>query len=306
MKTVSVFAPASIGNVGPGFDLLGMAIAGIGDTVVATRCRESGVLITRVSGSTNLPLDPNKNTAGIAAQSVLQHIGQCDGVSLRLHKGVPGSGLGSSAASAVAASYAVNLLFGRKLSKQELVPIAAVAELEVSGGFFLDNIGASMIGGVTWNNPFTQEVVSLGKVPGVVIVIAVPDFSLLTRESRKVLPAAIPMQDFVWNMAYASMITWAAAKNNPERFGRAIQDRVAEPARAPLITGFEDVKEGALAAGAYGCSISGAGASLFAITDEISKGKKIGQAMKKGFAKHHVGTKILVTRIDPQGVRQIK
>ncbi len=307
MRSVSVFAPASIGNIGPGFDLLGMALSGMGDTVVAVHRRKPGVLISQITGDQGkLSYHEDENTAGIAAKAALAHLKVREGVSLTLHKDIPGTGLGSSAASAVAAAYAVNILFGRRLSKAALIPLAAVAESKVSGGFFLDNIGPSMIGGVTWNNPFTKEVVRLGFLSDAVVVVATPDLALLTRDSRRVLPSSISMGQFISNMAYAAMIAWAASKNDVKRFGQSIQDCVVEPARAPLIPGFDEAKKAALEAGAWGCSISGAGSSIFAVTNRINKGKQVAQAMEAGFKSHGVGCKVRITTMDRQGVRVTK
>ena len=307
MKTIRVFAPASVGNIGPGFDLLGMALSGMGDTIGAARRPEPGVVISEITGDRGrLSYKADENTAGIAAQAVLDRLQNPGGVILTLHKDIPGTGLGSSAASAVAAAVAVNLLFGAKLSKAELVPLAAVAESKVSGGYFLDNVGPSMMGGVTWNNPFTKEVVPLGRMEKGAIVVAIPDFPLLTKESRRILPSVIPMESFVFNMANAAMIAWAVAKKDLERFGRSIQDRVAEPARAPLIKGFDDVKKAALAAGAWGCSISGAGASIFAVAKDKKVGKKVGKAMAEAFQRHGVVSEIRVTKMDRQGARAVR
>ncbi|MBI3358880.1 MAG: homoserine kinase [Nitrospirae bacterium] len=308
MKKVCVFAPASIGNIGPGFDLLGMAIAGMGDTVIATRKSQSGVTISKIIGnapSAEVPNRPDQNTAGIAAHAVLSRLHAKDGVDFVLRKGVLGTGVGSSAASAVAAAYATNLLFGKKLTRAELIPLAAVAESKVSGGFFLDNIGPSMMGGVTWNNLITKEVVPLGVIAKAIVIIAVPDFPLLTRESRKQLPTAITMEQFISNMAYASMMAWAVAKKDVTRFGQAIHDIVAEPVRAPLIKGFDAVKKGAIGSGALGCSIAGAGASVFAITDDAKKASKIGAAMLTGFGQYKVTARIIITTMDRRGVRKI-
>jgi homoserine kinase len=308
MDTVSVFAPASTGNIGPGFDVLGMALAGIGDTVTASRRALPGVVIDAIIGEGGrdvgqLPKAANANTAGISAQAVIDELGCKEGVTLTLQKGIPGTGLGSSAASAVAAAFAVNALWGGPLSRAELIPLAAVAEQEVSGGFFLDNIGPSMMGGVTWNNPHTREVVSLGPMSGAVIVLAIPETVLLTKLSRQVLPQAIPMATFISNMAHASLLAWAVAKCDVIRFGQAIQDGVAEPARAPLIRGFKAVKNAALAAGAWGCSISGAGATVFAVTDSATTGAAIGEAMKNAFEAAGVASLIRITTIDPLGAR---
>jgi len=306
MKNIRIFAPGSVGNIGPGFDVLGMAVSGIGDTVSMSRRSGGGVSIIKITGDRGrLSHQADENTAGISAQAVLDHLGVSDGVDLMLHKDIPGTGLGSSAASAVAAALAVNSLFGDPLSKDALIPLAAVAEAEVSGGLFLDNVGPSMMGGVTWNNPFTQEVVTLGCIDEAVLVIVTPDFALLTKDARRALPSSIEMKQFVSNMAYASMISWAVAKNDLDRFGQSIEDQIAEPSRGPLIKGFSDVKKAALSAGALGCSISGAGATIFAVIDTKEKGEKIGEAMAQAFEGHHVVAEVRVTKMDQQGARII-
>lgn len=305
-KSVTVFAPASVGNLGPGFDVLGMALSGMGDTLNAEVRSESGVIIKKITGDKGqLPTEANENTAGIAAQAVLNHLKIKKGLTLTLHKEIPGTGLGSSAASAVAGAYAANLLFDAPLSKYELVPLAAVAEEKVSGGFFLDNIGPSLLGGVTWNNPFTKEVVPLGSIKNAVIVIATPDFRVLTKDARNALPQSVPMADFIANMSQTAMISWAVAQKDLKRFGQSIQDCIVEPARAPLIKGFADVKNAALSTGALGCSISGAGSTIFAISDDKSQGEKIALAMQAAFSAHGVASEVRVTKMDLEGVREI-
>lgn len=303
-KKVTVFAPASIGNIGPGFDVLGMALSGIGDEIVASRIPGRRVEIREIVGDGGeLPKEAERNTAGIAAQAILDRLNAQEGVEISLKKGIPGTGLGSSAASAVAATFAVNILFGEKFTKEELIPFAAHAESSVSGGYFLDNVASSMIGGITWSNPFTQSVLPLGHFPDAVVVIATPNVPLLTKESRKVLPPEVPMEIFISNMAQASVMCWAVAKKKLDFFGKSIIDRMAEPIRGPLITGFSDVKSAALAAGALGVSISGAGASVFAVTGDLEMGKQIGLAMAKAFSNHGVSANSIVTRIDRRGAR---
>ncbi len=305
-KSVTVFAPASVGNLGPGFDVLGMALSGMGDTLHAETQEKPGIIIKKITGDKGqLPTDARENTAGIAAQAVLDHLKVKDGMTLSLHKEIPGTGLGSSAASAVAGAYAANQLFDAALSKEELIPLAAIAEEKVSGGFFLDNIGPSLMGGVTWNNPFSKEVVRLGAIENAIIVIATPDFRVLTKDSRNVLPESVPMADFIANMSQTSMIAWAVAQKDLKRFGESIQDHIIEPARAPLIKGFDDVKNAALSTGALGASISGAGSSVFAVSDDKNQGEKIAQAMKAAFATHGVDSKVRVTRMDLEGAREI-
>jgi len=307
MAEVCVFAPASVGNIGPAFDVLGMALADMGDTLSLRRSSKPGIHIENITGDGGkLPWAAAENTAGIAAQAVLDCLKIREGLVMTIDKAIPGSGLGSSAASAVAGAFGTNLLFEGALSKAELLPLAAVAESKVSGALFFDNIGPSMLGGITWSHPETKEVSPLGWIEEAVIVVATPDFPVLTREARAVLPASIPMADFISNMAYASMISWAVAKGDAKRFGRSIDDRVAEPARSGLIKGFYEVKSAALSAGALGCSISGAGSTVFAVTDNPERGATIAEAMKAAFDKNNVKAQLRVTHMDRQGARPVQ
>ncbi len=305
--TVTVFAPASVGNIGPGFDVLGMALAGLGDTVRARRIPERRVAIREIRGDGGkLPTDARKNTAGIAAAKVLRLLKADAGVELILEKNIPGNGLGSSAASAVAGGFAVNALFGAPLSKPDLLLPCAAAEAAVSGGYFLDNAAASLFGGVNVTNPETREVVSLGGLDGAIIVVATPRYQLLTSRSRKVLPKRVSLAAMIANCSRACAIVAAVAKQDPNIFGRSIVDVVVEPARAPLIPGFAAVKRAALKAGALGCSISGAGSSVFAVTTDKALGERIGDAMHRAFERARLECVVTVTTIDPGGARVIQ
>ena len=301
---VTVFAPASVGNVGPGFDVLGMALAGLGDTVWVRAIPGGKVVIREIRGDGGaLPTDARNNTAGIAAALVLRRLKIRSGVELSLEKRIPGSGLGSSAASAVAGGFAVNALFGSPLSKADLLLLCAEAEAAVSGGYFLDNTAASLFGGVNVTNPITRTAVPLGGLPGAVVIVATPRYQLLTARSRKVLPKRVPLSAMVANLARACGIVAAVAKQDAELLGRSIVDVVVEPRRARLIPGFDAVKRAALKAGALGCSISGAGSSVFAITTDKALGERIGEAMKRAFARARLESVITVTTIDPEGAR---
>jgi homoserine kinase len=165
---------------------------------VAQRSSRKGVRILSITGSQGkLPLEPDKNTAGIAAREVLKLLKVRGGVELALHKNIPGNGLGSSAASAVAAGFAVNILFGHPLRKEELIIPCAVAESQVSGGYFLDNISASLLGGVVLTNPTAKTAISLGTLHRAVVVLVTPFFPLPTKRARKVLPKRVSLALFV-------------------------------------------------------------------------------------------------------------
>ncbi|HEX9757863.1 MAG TPA: homoserine kinase [Nitrospiria bacterium] len=306
-KIVTVFAPASVGNIGPGFDVLGCAVTGIGDWVTASLSSDSGIRIHSISGTqTQIPKDARKNTVGIAAQEVRKRLGIKKGVDLWLHKNIPGNGLGSSAASAVAGGFATNILFGEPLKKEELLIPCAKAESRVSGGYFLDNISASLFGGVVISNPKTKKTVPLGVIPNLVVVLVTPHFPLLTKRARKVLPLKIPMAHFIQNMAFSCALVAAVGQKNVRAFGEAIEDVIVEPKRSVLIPGFSEVKKAALKNGAFGCSISGAGSTLFAITDHPTKGEKIGRAMQQAFQRKGLKATVTVSSMDRHGVRMVK
>jgi homoserine kinase len=279
-----------------------MAVKGFGDTVWVHRSDRRGIRIVEIEGAEGLPSDPQENTAGIAAQEVLRLTKRAAGIELRLKKGVPGSGLGSSAASAVAAAFAVNELLGRPLDKTTLLRAALEAEYHVSGARFLDNVGASLYGGVVVADPLRQEVVPLGTVSRAVIVLLTPAKKVSTREARRVLPKKVLLQDAISNLSKACQIVAAVAQNDVALFGSSIQDFLIEPHRARLIPGFQRVKAAALQAGAFGCAISGAGSTIFAVCGSHKQGAKVGLAMRREFPAE---ASLTITSMDSQGARRI-
>ncbi len=240
---------------------------------------------------------------------MLEKIGAKEGLNIEITKGVPfPSGLGSSAASAVAGGYAANYIFGEKLTRNELLQLCTEAEEEVSGGFFADNTAAALFGGAVVTRIAEGRItaIPLGGPADAVIIVAQPDFPMPTRESRAVLPEKIALEDFVANMGATAAITAALCKKDTKLFGESIVDRVIEPARAGLIKGFSDVKKAALARGALGCAISGGGASVFAVADSKAPADRIGQAMKKAFADNGAPAAIHICSIDRRGARILR
>ena len=306
MEEIRVFAPASVGNIGPGFDTLGMAVRKIGDTIRAARNAKRGVRILEISGDGGrLPLAAGKNTAGIAARKVLRRLGIREGIDLRIQKNIPGNGLGSSAASAVAGAFAANALFGKRLGLDDLLEIATQAESFVSGGTFMDNIGASLYGGIILARPAEKKVVPVGVLKGLTVILATPDFPLMTKKARKILPSKVEMGRWIQNMSNSCAMVLGVCRNDPLLFGRAIADEVIEPVRARLIPGFYDVNRAALSKGALGCSISGAGSTLFAVTDRPELSATIGQAMERAFRRKGFRSVVTISDIDGQGAREI-
>ena len=319
---VNVFAPATVANVGPGFDILGFAVSKPGDIVEARLSPIAGVQIkairyARKRDEGRLPVRPNRNTASIAATNVLttlQQRGIADkhaGVELVLHKNMPlGSGLGSSGASAVAAAWAVNLLFGETMTKhdQELIRACIKAEA-TSSGFHADNVAPAMVGGfVLVRNYNPLDIIPLDAPEEMVCVIVSPEYEVPTRQARAVLPEQVSFKNVVIpHYANVAGVIAGILQKDLALFGRSIDDRIVEPARAHLIPGFRSVKEAALKHGALGCSISGAGPSVFAITDDLEQGHTIGQAMVKCFEKHGIAeSTVYVSHVNCDGATRIE
>jgi len=307
MNQIKVFSPATIGNVGPGFDVLGLAVKNLGDIVEAKRLSGGKIRIAAVHSSVPLSADPKKNTAALAAANVFKYLNIKGGIELTLYKGLPiGSGLGSSAASAAAGAFAANILYGAQLSLEQLILAATEAEAMVSGGFFADNTAPALLGGATLTRCCVPlDVTRIGSIRSLKIVLVTPNVVVLTREARKILPRQVPMEDFIANMANTALITAAFAKNDYSLFSRCLNDVIVEPVRSKLIPGFDVVKTNALKAGADGVAISGSGPTMFAITDNLQKARAIEKQMVLTFNSLGIASKSWVTTVDPLGTRLI-
>lgn len=303
---IKVFSPATLGNLGPGYDVLGMAVEGLGDTVYA-RPTESGLTISSIKSRSPLPTDPDANTVTIAAREVLKILGVHGGIEFKIEKGLPiGSGLGSSAASAAAGAFAANHLYG-ELSKEELIMPATLAEEVISGGFFADNTAPALLGGATLTRSCEPlDVIRIGSIDDLIVVIVTPDLIVLTKDARAMLPEKVLLKDFVFNMANTSLITAAFSKNDYSLFARSINDNIIEPVRSTLIKGFDEVKKAALEAGADGMTISGSGPTVFAVTDCPDRAASIEAAMVSKFSENDVFCDSIVTRVDAEGTRLIQ
>ncbi|HEY7681076.1 MAG TPA: homoserine kinase [Gemmatimonadales bacterium] len=302
VATVRAYAPGSVGNVGPGLDIMGMALAGPGDVVEATRAAESGVVVLD-AGHPDLPREAGANTAALAAQAALRLAGRSGvGLTLRITKGLPLSGgQGGSAASAVAGAVATNGLFGLELTEQQLLEAALAAEACVAG-WHLDNILPSLVGGIVLiRDAGAYDYVRLPVPPGLRVVVAHPSQRLRTAEGRAVLPSTIPRDVAVYQAAQVAAMVLAFSTNDQALLRRALDDRIAEPARAPLLPGFSAAKRAALDAGALGCSISGSGPTAFAFAADQAAGERIGKAMQAAYQSEGVGCVVRVTEVSPTG-----
>lgn len=308
MPEITVFAPATVANVGPGFDVLGCAVSGMGDWVTARVIEMPGVHIEAVEGDDGrLPREATRNTAGIAALETLKLLKVRNaGMALRLRKGLPlGSGLGSSGASAAAAAWATNLLFGAPLNKRQLLPAGLAAEA-VASGWHADNVGPSLLGGFILIRSYDPlELVELPCPHTLIFILVHPDFELPTRQAREAVPKSIPLSQHITNSGNLAALIAALFGGDVRLLGKATNDVIVEPARAPLIPGFRAVKAAALEAGAYGCSISGAGPTVFAITDDDRAAPGIAGAMIDAFGKAGLSANSIISRVDIEGARAV-
>lgn len=300
-----MFAPGSVGNVGPGLDILGLAVDGAGDEVIATRQDRPGVVITD-PGHPSLPRDAGAHSSGIAAGAVLRLAGAGFGVALRVRKGLPlAGGQGGSAASAVAGALAANLLLDDPLPDEALILAALEAEAVVAGRH-ADNIVAILLGGLVLIRTLDPLDLVRLPVPGELrVVLSHPDRSMKTREGRAVLPASVPREVAVHQAAQVGAIVAAAFSGDLALLGRAIDDRIAEPARAPLLAGFVQAKQAAMAAGALGCSISGSGPTVFALAGDDASAERVGGAMTAAYRGLGIGCSTRVATPDLQGARPL-
>ncbi|HEX2248752.1 MAG TPA: homoserine kinase, partial [Gemmatimonadales bacterium] len=302
------FAPGGVGNVGPGLDILGLALTGDGDTVRAEWSTVPGIQILD-PGHPELPREPSRHTAALAAQAVLDRVDDRlarRGIALTVRKGLPLSGgQGGSAASAVAGAVAVNALLGSPLDHSELVRACLAAEERVSGRH-ADNIAPSLMGGIILIRSLDPlELVRLPVPEELCVVIALPDQRLRTAEGRSVLPREIPLPVAVYQAAQVGALIAALAADDYELLGRAIDDRIAEPPRARLLPGFREAKQAALAAGALGSSISGSGPTAFALTRGPYAGERVARAMQDAYAACGERARVRVERIDREGARLV-
>ncbi|MEL7185825.1 MAG: homoserine kinase [Pseudomonadota bacterium] len=268
---VTAFAPASIGNVAVGFDMLGLALEGVGDRVIAEKTDGTGVAISCVRGldgdiHPELSSDPQENTASIAAEALWNTHGT-GGVMLEVYKGVPlQSGMGSSAASAVAAVVAVNALLDTPLPTKDLLPFALEGERFASKGLHADNVAPSLFGGLVLCPPvLLPDVVPLQTPTSVQAVLLHPELQVDTAAARRGLGASITMAQWIEQQGLLAGFIAACANDDADLIGRTLKDVIIEPQRASNVACFASVTAAARSAGALGCSLSGSGPSLFAL-----------------------------------------
>ena len=307
-ECASAFAPASVGNVAIGFDIMGFSIETLGDRVTVRRRNAPGVEIAAVRGAAGeLPREPRDNTAGRALLAMHEALRLDFGFTVEIDKGIPlGAGLGGSAASAVAAVVAANALLSEPVSPLELLGFAMAGEAVASGARHADNIAPSLFGGLVLTVGIDHPRVKQIPVPAAIrAVIVHPHMFLATARARAILKPGVELSDFVWQTANLAGFISGCYTDDLDLIRASLEDVVIEPQRQALIPGFQAVRRGAMQAGALGCSISGAGPSMFALTLEPNV-PAVRSAMRRAFAQESLATDEWVVEIRPVGARVIE
>ncbi|MDP8255292.1 MAG: homoserine kinase [Candidatus Alcyoniella australis] len=312
---VGVFAPATVANVGPGFDCFGFAVEQPGDVVRVRIVAGSGAKVLRIEGDGGkLPREPDRNTASVAALRVLEgypELAAQYGLELEIDKGLPlCSGLGSSAASAaagaVAAMEAIVALSGATFDRELVLRGALAGEAVASGAEHADNVAPALLGGFTIvqsRSPLRVE--RFDPALELAVALVTPQIEIPTKTAREILPRLVPLDAAVDNWSNSAALVLALLRGDCDLLAAALCDRIVEPHRAALIPGCEQVKAAALEAGALGASISGAGPTIFALALDQSTAQRAAEAMHAAFQRAGLQSQALVTRPSPQGARRI-
>ena len=306
MDQIKIFAPATVANVSCGYDAMGFALSELGDDMVFTKTTTKDVIISEIHGA-DLPFDADKNVVGVVAKLMLQDSQAHFGLDIKIHKNFkPGSGLGSSAASAAGTAYAVNQLLDSKYNNLQLTKFAMKGEVTACGTAIADNVAACIYGGFILVRSYEPlDIVSIPTPSELVATVIHPQIEVKTEDARKVVPKTIPIKTAVAQWANVGGLISGLHTNDFKLIGNALVDYVAEPQRKLLIPYFEEVKEAVINAGALGVGISGSGPSIFALSEGTSTAKKVAEAMDSVYKSSDIAYAIYVSNISKTGARSI-
>ena len=304
MNHVSVFAPASVANISCGFDVLGVCLDNIGDTLHVQETSKPGIEITKIIGQ-DLPLDPKKNVASVAGMALLVDLKSDRGFEIKIEKGIrAGSGIGSSSASAAGAVVGINHLLGNPYTKNELISFAMEGELVACGTAHADNVSPVLLGGFTLVRSLNPlDVVTLNSPLELVITIIHPEIEIKTSDARAVLLDKLHLKQAVAQTANLGALVTGLFKEDYELIRRSLVDHIVEPVRSMLIPGFGELKKAANEAGALGTGISGSGPSVFALSKGMTTAKNVGLAMQEVYDKIEVPYNTYISSINNEGVK---
>lgn len=305
-EEVQVFCPATVANLSCGFDVLGLCLKGVGDEMTIRITDEPGVRIKRISGA-DLSLEVEQNVAGVAAVSLLNFLKPKVGFEIEIDKKIkPGSGIGSSAASAAGAVYGINKLLGTPLHRRDLIPFAMQGEVLASKAFHADNVAPALLGGFTIVKGYHPlEVFRIDAPDDLYVTLVHPKIELRTADSRAVLPAQLPLKTAVQQSGNLAAFVHALHTKDYLLLGRATQDFIAEPHREKLIPLFSLAKSEALKSGSLGVGISGSGPSIYALCEGKASAQEVSRAWKLSYMLNNIEADVFISQVNAKGTELI-
>lgn len=304
MNELKIFAPATIANVSCGFDVLGLCLDTVGDEMIVRKTPESGIRISKITGQ-HLPLEVEKNVAGVAALAMLERLNSEVGFEIEIHKKIKaGSGIGSSAASAAGTVWAMNELLERPFDATELVAFAMKGELLASGTAHADNVAPALLGGFTLIRSY--EPLDIIKIPSpdqLYATVIHPQIEVKTSDARSVLKQSISLQKSIVQIGNLGGLISGLYTADYNLISRSLHDEIVEPLRSILIPGFDEVKQNAIQAGALGAGISGSGPSIFALSKGKATAEKVAKSMSETYQNLNIDFDVHVSNINTKGCR---
>ncbi|MBD1260618.1 homoserine kinase [Maribacter polysiphoniae] len=307
MEEIKIFCPATIANISCGFDVLGVALDSVGDEMVIRKTSKKGIFITKLEGQ-DLPMETDRNVAGVAGLAFLAESDYEGGFEIEIYKKIKaGSGIGSSAASSTGAVWAMNELLGRPFSTSKLVEFSMEGERLASGVAHADNVAPALFGGFTLVRSYAPlDIVPINCPAELFATVIHPQIEIKTSDSRKILKTNITLKEGIKQWGNLGGLIAGLFTEDYDLIGRSLVDHIVEPIRSILIPGFNDVKTSSLAAGALGCGISGSGPSIFAFSRGEATAEKVAQAMKDVYQKIGIDHDVHISKINTEGIREIK
>ena len=306
MNEIKLFSPATVANVSCGFDVLGFCLEAIGDEMVIRKTANKGVKITKIEGY-DLPFEVKKNVAGVSALALYEAANPDFGFEIEIYKKIkPGSGVGSSSASAAGSVYGMNVLLGSPYTPLELTSFAIKGEALASKSEHADNIAPALYGGFTLVKSLEPlEILQIPTPDDLFAVVIHPQIEIKTADARKILPKDISLKNAIIQWSNVGSLIHGLHSNDYELISRSLEDVVVEPFRSQLIPGFGTIKKAALEHGALGTGISGSGPSVFSLCKSQTTAIKVEKAIRKAYSKYTIPFEIYVSKINMDGIKKL-
>lgn len=307
MEEIRILAPTSIANISCGFDILGLCLETFADELLVRKVQKPGIRITKIRGQ-NLPLEIEKNVAGVAGLALLKNLGISVGFEIEMYKKIkPGSGLGSSAASAAGVVFAINELLGKPFTANELIYFAMQGEKLASGSAHADNVAPALLGGFTVIKSYEPlEVLKINAPPELFATVIHPNIEIKTSEARAVIKKQVSLKKMIRQMGNLTGLISGLYTSDYDLIGRSLHDEIIEPYRSGFIPEFSTIKANALESGALGAGISGSGPSIFALSRGKETAEKVGKVMAETYDHTSIMYDVYVSKINKEGLRVIR